>query len=30
VHNFKTLLEGKYTKEKFKNVALKMRDLADE
>ena len=30
VHNFRTLLEGKYTKETFKNVALKMRDLADE
>ena len=30
VHNFRTLLEGKYTKETFKNVALKMRDLANE
>lgn len=29
-HNFRTLLEGKYTRETFKNVALKMRELADE
>ncbi len=29
-HNFRTLLEGKYSRETFKNVALKMRKLADE
>tara|TARA_Y200000002_G_scaffold247232_1_gene204588 strand:- start:1948 stop:3228 length:1281 start_codon:yes stop_codon:yes gene_type:complete len=29
-HNFRTLLEGKYTQEIFKKMALRMREVADE
>ena len=29
-HNFRTLLEGKYTEDIFKKMALRMREVADE
>ena len=29
-HNFRTLLEGKYSKDVFCNTALKMRNIANE